>query len=102
MKTECLVTGVELLMPDGTYFAHGDLFQHGDTFIVNAVTDSTGDAVMLPANELHAQSLTFQLTNVNYFERRGVFVFNSSDCSISLRAFAYIRKWHPEFMKGLS
>jgi len=100
MNTECLIAGVELVSPSGEYHFHGDLFQQGNTFIVNAVTDRSGDALWVDgAPELGLNNV--YLRNHEYFERRGVIVFNLEDCEFSVTALEYIRKHRPNFMKEI-
>lgn len=90
---ECIITGCELLDKHGGRQVHGDLWQSGDCFIFNACLDLKGETawVYIPWAEEGRKVVTIDWA-VNYFERRGVIVFEKLHSTLNQVARDYINK----------
>lgn len=83
MIADCICTGIILIEDDCAY--RGDLFQMGDTYIVNCVD------VAMPAIEATvAPEVRWIRPKNDYWTRKGVFVIKVADAELSHAANAYI------------
>lgn len=77
---DCIVTGIWLIDPESGCWP-ADLFQQGDVYIINA--NMNGDGTGRPG--LRNITLTGE-----YWMRRGVYVVNREDTTLSKAANEYI------------
>lgn len=87
MNTKCVITGVTLIHPDGHVCYVADLFEQGDTYIVNC---NEGSARTPP--ETFDRATKWVRPNGDYWERRGVWVFKTDDTDHSISALEYMGK----------
>ncbi len=88
MKTECIITGVILITPEGHYELRGDMFKQGRTFIVNCNEHSKKEI----RTEYPTSVVKWVRPGIYAWERRGVWVFDENDCELSTAAMEYINK----------
>lgn len=90
MTTECIITGVVLIdsLEDVAY--NGDLFQQGDTYIVNCNEQSahTPDEDWRKNHDL--KWITPPVLD-SCWSRRGVYVFPAREAVMSRAAMEYVR-----------
>lgn len=85
-RFECLITGCALDMAPG--FHWGDLHERGDTWVFNAVLGMTGEPVLLETE--YMGSRVINMVDVEFFERRGVFVFQRDTSLMNEAAKKYV------------
>lgn len=84
----CLITGCALT--NGSSYVWGDLHDMGSVYIFNACLDAGEAAWQDITADLSPKHL--DITNAEYFERRGVFVISKSTANLSKAAWDYIHK----------
>lgn len=84
----CLITGCALI--NGSSAVHGDLHDMGGVYIFNSCLYE-GEAAWTDIDE-HICGKQLDITNAEYFERRGVFVISKSTANLSKTAWDYIHK----------
>jgi len=88
----CIITGCALTLSDDTSrYAWGDLHMFEDCFVFNASTDSSGGVnwgAILPSC---AKVVNIPI-DVNYFERRGVFVMPGLYRLLNKEATKYVSR----------
>jgi methanogenic corrinoid protein MtbC1 len=82
----CLITGCALI--NGSSTVHGDLHEVGDTLVFNACL-SNGEAAWRDI-DVNISPRQIDITNSDYFERRGVFVIPVGSASLSEAAITHI------------
>ena len=88
MRTECVITGVTLITPDGVYSLNGDLFYQGGTYIANCNEHSKKEIDSIPPGKI----AKWVQPNHEAWERRGVWVFHEDDAQFSIAALEYMHK----------
>jgi hypothetical protein len=81
----CLITGCALI--NGSSTVHGDLHEIGNVYIFNACLDN-GEAAWRDI-DVNISPRQIDITNSDYFERRGVFVTHKQT-GLNQAAFDYI------------
>lgn len=94
MSVSCVITGCGLLDPVHPRFAWGDLWESGDSWILNAVVDERGDARWDYEPRPHSALRYVELikTRFPYFERRGVLIVPKAWCKLSAAAETYLTR----------
>lgn len=87
MRTECMITGCVLIHPDGDVAYNGDLFEQGDTYIVNCNEESAHTP-----DEHPGKGVKWIRPTGDYWHRRGVWVFKTEDAYHSVAALEYMKK----------
>ena len=88
-RFECIITGCVIW--ENEAFVVGDLHEFGDTWIFNGVTLS-GDARWMPGEVecVPGRDKIIDITGVEFFERRGVFVFQRDTSLMNEAAKKYV------------
>lgn len=88
-RFETIITGCDLLGPGFT--AHGDLWEFGDVWIFNAVGSDEQWAENCESETFqHADKFVALDYELNYFERRGVFIFQRDTSLMNEAAKKYV------------
>jgi hypothetical protein len=88
IRTECRITGCVLVHPEGHVAYNGDLFEQGDTYIVNCNEASAHT----PPEHFDKGVKWIRPTGDHYWERRGVWVFQTDSADHSIAALEYMGK----------
>jgi len=88
---ECIITGCEFFSPHEGKIVHGDLHRIGDTLIFNACTDKAGNAEWRYVPRPWQGDMVITARSAQYFERRGVIVFEQSEAELNDRAMEYLK-----------
>lgn len=84
MKADCICTGIILVEDDCAY--NGDLFQMGDTYIVNC-----NEASAMSASDVMSVAGVRAITPTgDYWTRKGVYVMKVAEAELSKAAKEYI------------
>ena len=87
---KCIITGCEFYSPQDMRHVRGDLFEIGNCYIFNALTDGNGNAAWKDGRP-GLGDMIIGSRNDAYFERRGVFVFSKTDAEFNDRAEEYLK-----------
>lgn len=92
MSISCVITGCGLLDPTHPRFAWGDLWESGDSWIINAVCDERGETRWDYEPKPHSQLNYVEVIDKRapFFERRGVLIVPKYWCKLSPAAVAYL------------
>ena len=90
-KFECVITGCNLLDEAGMRWTRGDLFYSSNTYVLHAVLNGmdTGWIYDQPIPEDRPYIMIAR--EYDFFERRGVIVFQDYQASLSKAAREYLK-----------
>lgn len=89
-RSECLITGCELYIPDERKWVHGDLHRISSVYVFNAVL-MEGEAHWMYDTPLPKWAKILELDSAApYFERRGVIVVGILDAELNGHAKEYL------------
>lgn len=86
----CVITGCDLVTTDDDKYAHGDLHKVGDSYVFNAITNGKLSCTSWRRAKPHADLRVFVNSN-DFYEKRGVIVFDKSVATFSDAARDYMK-----------